>query len=75
MITYKYKTLSYTLKRGLLTQRKGLDQQTLTNELNQLGSEGWELTGQFTEVADGFSRRVVMIMKRPMVEDDYREEE
>lgn len=75
MTTYEYKTLSYPLKRGLLTQRKGLNRQSLTRELNQLGSEGWELTGQFTEVADGFSRRVVMILKRPILPQFHNEEE
>lgn len=75
MTTYEYKTLSYPLKRGLLTQRKGLDRQSLTRELNLLGSEGWELTGQFTEVSDGFSRRVVMILKRPILDNFHNEEE
>lgn len=75
MTTYEYKTLSYPLKRGLLTQRKGLDRKTLTKELNALGSDGWELSGQFTEQEQGFSRRLVLIFKRPIWAQDSGEEE
>lgn len=66
MTTFEYRTLSYPLKRGLLSQHKGIDKKTLTEQLNKLGRDGWELTGQITEQANGFSRRAVFVLKRAL---------
>lgn len=44
-----------------------LDGQNLTDRLNRLGQEGWELVSAFdTNVQGGGTRDVVMVLKRPM---------
>ena len=44
-----------------------IDGQKLTDRLNQLGSEGWELVSVFdTNMLDGKTRDVIAILKRPL---------
>lgn len=44
-----------------------VDVQKLTDHLNRLGEEGWELVNTFdTNFRDGGTRDVIAILKRPM---------
>jgi hypothetical protein len=50
---------------GLILGGK-LDAQKLTDRLNQLGEEGWELVSVFdTNMLEGKTRDVFAILKRP----------
>jgi len=43
-----------------------IDGQTLTDKLNQLGKEGWELVSVFdTSMLQGRTRDVFAVLKRP----------
>ena len=43
-----------------------IDAQKLTDRLNQLGSEGWELVFVFdTNMLEGKTRDVIAVLKRP----------
>ena len=42
-----------------------IDAQAITNRLNELGREGWELVSAFdTNMYEGLTRDVVLILKR-----------
>lgn len=44
-----------------------IDGQKLTDRLNQLGSERWELVSVFdTNMLDGKTRDVIAVLKRPL---------
>lgn len=44
-----------------------IDTQKLTDRLNQLGGEGWELVSVFdTNMLEGKTRDVIAVLKRPM---------
>lgn len=46
-----------------LTKREAVDP---TDELNELGAEGWELTGSLTYDKGGTN---LLILKRPVIDD------
>ncbi len=60
---WEYKTIKLATK-GFLGGK--LDETTLENYMNELGSQGWELTTAFdTNKAYGETRDVVVLFKRP----------
>lgn len=73
---FEYKTITHTVKRTLFSKRKYTTETSdLEAELDQLGKIGWELTGQFTQVYNGFTDKVVFIFKRPLLTFSDDEEE
>jgi hypothetical protein len=53
---------------GLFQAGGEIDPEKLDNELNRLGRQGWELVGSFPiAMAEGGTRDVVLIFKRPRV--------
>jgi hypothetical protein len=64
MAKWEYMTLMLPAT-GLILGGK-LDAQKLTDRLNQLGEEGWELVSVFdTNMLEGKTRDVFAILKRP----------
>ncbi len=65
MMKWEYMTL--TLPAGGLFVGGKIDAQQLTERLNELGSEGWELVSVFdTNMLEGKTRDVFAILKRVM---------
>ncbi len=65
MTKWEYMTLVLPAK-GLFMGGGKIDPQMLTDRLNQLGSEGWELVNVFdTNMAQGETRDVFAFLKRP----------
>lgn len=61
---WEYMTLVFAATGFILGGK--LDAKKLTNRLNELGEEGWELVSVFdTNMADGQTRDVYAILKRP----------
>jgi len=64
MTKWEYITLMLP-STGLVLGGK-IDAQKLTDRLNQLGSEGWELVNVFdTNMLEGKTRDVFALLKRP----------
>lgn len=62
---WEYMTLTIPGK-GLILGGK-INAQALTEHLNKLGSQGWELVSAFdTNMRDGSTRDVLAILKRPI---------
>lgn len=63
---YEYVVLMVAADTGWFTLGGKVDGEKLSGELNRLGREGWELVSTFdTNMAQGATRDVVMILKRP----------
>jgi len=61
---WEYMTLMLPAKGFLLGG--SIDAQKLTDRLNQLGNEGWELVNVFdTNMLEGQTRDVFAVLKRP----------
>ena len=62
-------------EKGKFFSQGGLfDSNVLTNELNRLGLEGWELVSTFdTTSAHGATRFVVAVLKRPLTAERREE--
>ncbi len=67
MMKYKYKVLKYDMKWKSLETRLLTDFEAIEKELNELGSEGWELVKQ-TSVhgAHGYTNAIVVTLKKPI---------
>ena len=64
MSRWEYLTIRFGVG-GLFLGGK-VDGQALSDHLNRLGEEGWELVSVFdTSMADGRTRDVVAVLKRP----------
>ncbi len=64
MTKWEYMTLMLPAQ-GLILGGK-IDAQKLTDRLNQLGNEGWELVSVFdTNMLEGKTRDVLALLKRP----------
>ena len=62
MDKFEYKTL-FTEATGIFGGK--VDQYALQNELNELGTQGWELVSTFTTAqTNGSTRWVISILKR-----------
>jgi hypothetical protein len=62
MKKYEYKVLD-VLAKGFFGGK--VDFQELSDRLNELGEEGWEVTGmEDTNMYEGASRSIVIILKR-----------
>lgn len=65
MPQWEYMTLMLPASGFILGGK--LDAQKLTDRLNELGEQGWELVNVFdTNMLDGKTRDVYAILKRPM---------
>ncbi|MBI1841479.1 MAG: DUF4177 domain-containing protein [Verrucomicrobia bacterium] len=65
MKKWEYRTLVLPAT-GLILGGK-VDAQKLTDRLNELGGEGWELVSTFdTAMFEGETREVFAVLKRPM---------
>jgi hypothetical protein len=63
-INWEYKTLTFEAA-GFWSGGGKLDAQLLTGQLNELGSEGWELVSIFdTTKHEGQTRHVYAVLKR-----------
>jgi hypothetical protein len=63
-INWEYKTLTFEAA-GFWSGGGKLDAQLLTEQLNELGSEGWELVSVFdTTKLEGQTRQVYAVLKR-----------
>ena len=64
MMKWEYMTLMLPAKGFLLGG--DIDAQELTDRLNKLGSQGWELINVFgTNMLEGQTREVFAVLKRP----------
>jgi hypothetical protein len=73
---FEYKTITHSVKRFLFSERKKKKStRDLETQLNQLGQFGWELTGQFTQQTNGFTEKVVLVLKRPITANTSWDEE
>ena len=62
---WEYMTLLWDARRGFLGGK--IDRQGLNDQLNQLGSEGWELVAVTdTSQEGGSTRNLLLILKRPV---------
>ncbi len=61
----KWEYMTLTLSASGLILGGKIDGQKLTDRLNQLGSEGWELVSVFdTNMLEGKTRDVIAVLKR-----------
>ena len=64
MMKWEYRTLVLPATGFLLGGK--IDAEKLTNRLNELGDEGWELVSVFdTNMLEGKTRDVFALLKRP----------
>ena len=64
---WEYKTVMFPATGWFVGGK--IDAQTLTDRLNQLGSQRWELVSIFdTNMAQGATRDVIAVLKRAVVE-------
>ncbi len=63
--TWEYRLISIDAKGWFVGGV--LDFQALTNHLNALGKDGWELVSVFDTTAQANTRQVVAVLKRPRV--------
>lgn len=62
----KWEYMTLLLPAGGLMLGGRIDAQKLTDRLNELGGEGWELVSAFdTNMLDGQTRDVITVLKRP----------
>lgn len=72
---WEYKTLQFDFQSGIFFSQGGLfDSSILTNELNRLGWDGWELVSTLdTNNVQGATRFVVAVLKRPLTAERREE--
>ncbi len=64
---WEYKTLTFEAA-GFWSGGGKLDAQMLTDQLNELGDQGWELVSVFdTTKLEGQTRQVYAVMKRALL--------
>ena len=57
----------FTLKFPTSFWLNEVDDSALTQELNKLGNDGWELSGTFpTSASEGRTHQVFFVFKRPL---------
>ncbi len=65
---WEYRTLAFETQLSLRGGR--INGQELTDQLNRLGEQGWELVSVFdTNTSSGSTREVFAVLKRPMNAD------
>jgi hypothetical protein len=65
MKRFEYHVFKIGAKRGWFTAGGEMDTTAIDRHINELGSDGWELTTAFdTNWHQGFTRDVIMIFKR-----------
>lgn len=64
MQKFEYKTIKMTPKRAIFDQK--LEDESLVEEMNVLGKEGWELVTSIDNKMGGTSKSIILIFKRPL---------
>lgn len=66
MATWEYHVLKFE-PTGMVFRGGKIPDEWLSEELNKLGAEGWELVSTFTSaIAQGATNEVAVILKRPI---------
>lgn len=64
---YKVVALSGLMTKGFLKGGGQIPESALTEQMNSLGSDGWELVSTFTTaIGYGATNSVALILKRPL---------
>jgi len=69
MERFEYHTSTYRTE-GLFNQK--IDFSSISNDLNMLGGQGWELVSSFTTDQTGYTTIIVCVFKRRLIDNPNR---